>query len=213
MTATRGIQEESIKVVLVHTNHDLQTELTNSWALEVISKISVTHHLHGEEVNAGRLREKLQGLDTAIIAFYGHGSDAELLAHQLTPGQRAVLVGVSGNCILPSELALHKIYAVACSAGAKLGPALKVAGCEFIGYSEAFLIAPAFEDKFKSIVNNALIDWTRGATTSEVCNALRRAWQNLADDLKISRPKEPIRLSFRAVAAGFALMNAESLAC
>jgi hypothetical protein len=215
MTATGGIRQIDTKVVLIHTNYDLHAECTSKWALEISTALALADHLHGEAVTAQRLRQVLQGLDgTVIVAFYGHGTHAELLGQHLeSTGNRAVLVGIEGNCVLPQELTGHKIYAVACLAGSRLGPALKVEACEFIGYSDEFVFSPAFEDRFKAIVNDALIEWARGTSANVVCNRVRQAWHTLASELTSKRPREPLHLSIKAVAAGYALMNADCLTC
>ena len=195
------------RVVLIHTNYDVETETTSKWALEARHSLTLCDHLHTDQVVSARLRTALQKLDQGgIIAFYGHGTTRELLGSNDTP-----IVGTTGSCVLPLELAKMRVYAVACFAGVHLGPALGNAQCEFIGYSERFIFAPGFEESFSEVVNNALIEWSRGAHVQDVFERLQRAWEELADTLTTDPPREPRLLSFKAVAAGFALMNANCL--
>ncbi len=204
--------EAPIKLILINPRYDSHTQITSAWASDIHKDVPVYHRLEGEQITPDQLRSILADLNgPALIAFYGHGTEEELLAHQSENTSRP-LIGIAGVCVLPAELSSHRIYAVACLAGSKLGPALQGASCEFIGYKDDFAIATAFEDRFKSIVNQALIDWANGQSVKEVWSGLSKAWKDLAETMRSTRTREqPVHMSFRTLAAAFALFNRKSL--
>ena len=173
-----------MKIVLVRPSYDYVTQTMNAWAKTVRVGIFTAHDLDGFSATEKKLRECLQNSpDAELIAFYGHGSQESLIVRNSAKVEMP-LIHVSGPGVLPNELHKRNLYAVACLAGAKLGPALASANCRFVGYLKNFMVVPHFEREFGTVVNRGLLAWANeGKTGAQVRKQLRRDWLKLSDDL------------------------------
>jgi hypothetical protein len=201
----------SSNIILIHTNYDEETVIIGGWASELTSIVSADRILRGNEVNAAALRALIAGLqNSSVIAFYGHGTEEELLEYLADkPESNRALVGTKGECVQPEELSKHKIYAVACWAGSRLGRALSQSGAEFIGYQYAFWLAPGFNHRLKEIVNAGLIAWLRGARGPDVVAQLKEGWKSLS--IQKRSPKASVHISDELFVAMVAHWNGDSL--
>jgi hypothetical protein len=203
------IQSGGIEVILVRTNYDPSTALTNKWAAELPTMLNILHDLESDEATADELRSALATVKgPALIAFYGHGEKDHLVAqetalHSVPPR----LITVRGDGVLPDELRRHNVYAVACWAGAQLSHALGRKKCSFVGYKYEFMFPDSgLVNDFMKIVNDAFCLWAKGGTAKEVGQQLRREWLARARAYKANPPGDPQEY-FESMAAGLAAMN------
>jgi hypothetical protein len=203
--------DDGYRVIVVHTNYDETTRITSTWASDLISVVPAHAQLHGEKANSANLREVLENATSAaLIAFYGHGTETKLLGHQqVASSEDAALIGLAGETLLPPALSRHRIYAVACWAGSELGPALRDAGAEFIGYQYAFHLAPGFHHRFKEIVNGGAAAWVNGMDGQQVWQQLYNDWDAFV--VKKRHRNAAVYMSEDTFAAVFAQWNRDSL--
>jgi hypothetical protein len=188
--------------------------MTHSWAAEIVATGIVRADLEGASATLTALdAEMLRHSDCTLIAFYGHGLEDSLLGQPVTMSNPTPIVGVSNSSVFPSQLAGRKLYAVACLAGSKLGPALRSINCEFIGYSEALVIPRLFENECKSIVNEGIVKWASGTSAQAVYEKLRELWLAMAKSCGQKGSKRHINLSHRSMAGAFAYYNREAVCC
>jgi hypothetical protein len=197
-----------VKIVFVRQSYDELTKILNAWAKRAKPTCSIAMDLDGFAVTEGNLRACLNTQpDAELVAFYGHGTQESLVVQGKTKSD-IPLIQVSGPGVSPKELAGRNLYAVACNAGARLGPALAAAGCHFVGYKRKFFVVPQFEEEFGNVVNRSLISWAvEGKTRSEIRKQLRREWLQLADSLEDKNLPDPNKQRYLFIAAAFASRN------
>ena len=173
-----------MKVIMIRPAYDDETRTMNKWGASVMASVPKSDDLTGSLATEVNLRRSLQKNPPAeLIAFYGHGEADHLVGHLSGASSTSAVVHASGPGVLPTELSGRNLYAVACHAGTRLGPALKAAGCRFVGYSSDFVYAGGFEDDFEKVVNNGLIAWaTRGKTSTRIKRQLKEDWDRLRKD-------------------------------
>jgi len=173
-----------VKVIFVRPAYDEVSQAMSAWAEEAKMGIDHESDLEGSSANEGELREALQIHPNAtLVAFYGHGEPNSLLTKG-SDETECPLVHVTPSGVVPEELSGRNLYAVACKAGAQLGPALAKVGCSFVGYEEEFTFPLGFEEQFGALVNRGLRSWAAEEKTSDVIGEeLREAWFALSETL------------------------------
>lgn len=173
-----------MKVIFVRPAYDEVSQKMSAWAEEV--KLTVDHEddLEGPLASVENLRRSLQTRPSALlVAFYGHGKPDSLITMD-AGGTECPLIHITGPGVVPQELGSRNLYAVACSSGAELGPALAAAACSFVGYENKFAFPPDFEREFGDVVNRGLISWaTEEKTSTVVGEQLTENWRTLSDEL------------------------------
>jgi hypothetical protein len=180
-----------MKVIMVRPKYDDVTRTLNGWAGSAIGDISISDDLNGGAAVEAKLRTSLEkNRETELVSFYGHGSSTYLISHSLLARVAKPLINANSPGVLPKELAGRNVYAVACHAGAVLGPALSAARCHFVGYNMQFAYAVGFEEDFGGVVNRGLISWaTDGKTAAQVADQLKEEWSALRRELSIGSRK------------------------
>jgi hypothetical protein len=198
-----------VKILFVRPSYDELTKILNTWAKRATLKCSVAADLNGFNATEGNLRARLNTHpDAGLVAFYGHGTPESLVV-QGKSKRDIPLIQVSSPGVSPEELDGRHLYAVACNAGARLGPALAGAGCHFVGYNKKFYVVQQFEEEFGNIVNDSLVSWAvEGKTRSQIRKQLRREWLRLADNLEGKILQDPNKQMYFFIAAAFASRNA-----
>jgi hypothetical protein len=192
-----------MKVIMVRPSYDNVTRTMNGWAARAIETISITDDLTGELAVEPNLRISLRSnLSTEVIAFYGHGKFAYLLGHSSGASSVKPIVNVRKPGVRPSELRKRCLYAVACHAGARLGPALAAEGCHFVGYNRKFSYVSGFEEDFENVANRGLIALaTQGKTNTQVLTQLKVEWAEIRDDASTGSKKNLKNAFLAALAA------------
>jgi hypothetical protein len=180
-----------MKVIMVRPRYDDVTRTLNGWAGSAIQRISVSDDLTGAQAVEVNLRLSLENNRTAeLISFYGHGGVDHLIGHAQGTSSTGPVINTKGPGVLPPELSGRNLYAVACHAGAELGPSLAAAGCRFVGYNMQFAYAGGFEGDFERVVNRGLIDWaTQGMTGTQILDQLKAEWAALRKDMSLGSRK------------------------
>jgi len=180
----------------------------NAWAKKAMVAGFIAMDLDGLAVTDDNLRACLNRLpDAELVAFYGHGTQDSLVVQGKTKSE-IPLIQVSGPGVSPKELAGRNVYAVACNAGARLGPELAAAGCHFVGYKKKFYVVPQFEEEFGNVVNRSLISWAaKGKTRGEIRKQLRREWLQLSESLEDKNLRDVTKERYRFIAVAFATVN------
>lgn len=179
-----------MNVILVRPIYDEVTATMSGWASKAIGELSPSDDLSGELAIEAKLRSILESNRADLLAFYGHGMPRFLIAHPQVASSSEPLINADRPGIQPIELAGRKLYAVACHAGAELGPLLADAGCTFIGYDMQFSYTPGFEEDFERTVNHGLVKWaTNTKTCSEILDQLKGEWRALKKDFSIGSRK------------------------
>jgi hypothetical protein len=181
--------------------------MTHSWADDIVQRGLVVADLGEDLATIEKLSIALQQHDCRLIAFYGHGLEDSLLGQPNGMAGDSAIISVLSISRFPKELAGRKLYAVACLAGSRLGPALRSVDCEFIGYSEALAVPTLFENDCKAIINEGLLQWIRGSSTEAVCERLRDLWEGMALSFRQTGSKRHINLTVRSEAAAWAWFN------
>jgi hypothetical protein len=163
-----------MKVVMIRPEDDAETRTLSAWAARANASISANDDWTGSKATAANLRHSLRKNPAyELIAFYGHGEYDHLVGHSAS---RLIHVGGAGG-VEPAELTGRNLYAVACRAGAVLGPALKAKNCHFVGYKEDLCWVPDFEEDFGTVVNKGLIAWaTQEKTSEQIESQLKEDW-------------------------------------
>jgi hypothetical protein len=192
-----------MKVIMVRPIYDEVTATMSGWGSNAIQELSPSDDLSGEFAIEAKLRSSLENNRTTdLLAFYGHGMPRFLVAHPQVTASSEPLINADHPGIQPAELAGRKLYAVACHAGAELGPLLANSGCTFIGYHTQFAYAKGFEDDFERIVNHGLAKWaTNAKTCSEILNQLQEDWRALKKDHSVGSRKSAKDAFLAALAA------------
>jgi hypothetical protein len=92
------------------------------------------NRLAGEDLSdalaiESNLRQSLLKDSSAeLICFYGHGEVDRLVGHGSQGSVPGLVIHTKSPGVRPTELAGRNVYAVACHAGAQLGPSLALAG-------------------------------------------------------------------------------------
>jgi hypothetical protein len=198
-------------VILLSPIYDYVTRTMNAWAR--IAKVGVytAYDLDGYSVTEENLRSCLQKFPAAeLIVFYGHGEPDCLLVKSIE-GVGTALVHTVGPGVLPVELRARHVYAVACHAGSKLGPALASASCHFVGYKGGLSVVKYFEDYFGKVVNAGLVSWANEPKTcNEIRDQVRNEWLQLSDALVLEKFFENSqRRRYKFLAVKEALKNGE----
>lgn len=180
-----------MKVIMVHPAYDDVTYTLSRWAEKAIAYLPISDNLSGEFAVETRLRLSLANNEnTELISFYGHGKPDFLIGNSKETSSLKPVISTTEPGVVPSELTGRKLYAVACHAGAVLGPSLATAGCAFVGYNMQFSYTRGLEEDFEKVVNKGLIDWaTKNKTCTEILDQLRSEWGALRTDLSIGSRK------------------------
>jgi hypothetical protein len=181
----------------------------NAWAKSARISVFTARDLDGFQATEANLRQSLADTpDAELVAFYGHGSPESLVAKN-SANIEISLVCIAGSGVTPKELAGRNLYAVACRAGEKLGPAIAKANCRFVGYRKDFYIVPNFEREFGSVVNRSLVAWAvERRTHRQIRQQLRRDWLQLSQELEDDDFQgDPAKQRYRALAVAYALLN------
>ena len=198
--------------IMIRPDNDDATKITNRWAQTVVLENPPAADLTGKLATEEHLRAAIKAHSEAqAIVFYGHGELDNLTAQteRIEPAA-AVIHAVEGG-VLPRELHGYKLYAVACYAGTKLGPALAKAGCKFIGYMREFWIPRGFEFETGNIVNEGCVAWLiEKQSQAQVIELLNKRWDDLIDDLTFG---EAAQWPEAFNAAALFLNNKNALCC
>lgn len=191
-----------MNVIMVRPKYDEVTRTLNGWAASAIGNICVIEDLNGETAVEAYLRSSLEKNRAAeLISFYGHGAVNHLFGQVLAVSRSNPVINTSSPGVLPTELAGRNLYAVACHAGAGLGPLLSAAGCHFIGYNMQFAYTEGFEKDFGAVVNRGLVSWAQGKTSAQVLDQLKEEWSALRRELSIGSRKTAANSFLAALSA------------
>lgn len=171
-----------MKVIIIHPTHDDVTRDLNRWASSVLDSVQVGDDLAGASAAEANLRQSLLDNPSAeLVGFYGHGEVDLLVGHGSGGATTAPIIHIREPGVRPSELSHRNLYAVACHAGAELGPALASVGCSFVGYDQKFAYAIEFEGEFARVVNKGLVEWANvaGKTGTQIGALLKDEWAAL----------------------------------
>jgi hypothetical protein len=198
--------------IMIRPDNDEATKITNGWGETVVWENPPVADLTGTLATEMQLWAAMKAHPEAqSIVFYGHGELDNLTAQteRIEPAA-AVIHAVEGG-VLPVQLHGYKLYAVACYAGTKLGPALAKAGCKFIGYMREFWIPRGFEFKTGKVVNEGCVAWLiENQSQAQVIQLLNKRWDDLIDDLTFGKLAESPE-AFNA--AALFLNNKNALCC
>jgi hypothetical protein len=113
------------------------------------------------------------------VVFYGHGLQDELTALPAdSAGSTVPLVNLTNIGVLAGR----KVFAGCCHSLAKLGNTYgKQFSADYIGYDNVFAFETANHHYFRDIVNNAVVDFVKGASRQTVVASLQKAWAGLRD--------------------------------
>lgn len=197
-----------MKIVIARPSYDEITEIMNAWAQKAMPQCTVAMDLNGPSVTEENLRACLKNFpDTKLVAFYGHGTQ-ESLVNQGEDSGEVPVIHTQRPGVTATELKGRSVYAVACNAGAKLGPALAAAGADFVGYKRKFYVIGRFEEEYGRVVNGGLVSWaTSGKARGEIRKQLRSEWLELSDSLESKEISDPAKQRFRYIAVAFATLN------
>lgn len=171
-------------VLVVATRYDAGSHYTYQWARALQEELARMDHTC-IPLDAADLCRAGSSFADAIdcvqyVVFYGHG---------LTDEWTALPVGSSGsttplvNSANASLLGGRRVFAGCCHSLVQLGQAYAAAfpHGEYIGYSKEFAFEAANHEFFRDVVNNAVIQFVKGASRQAVVAMLQNAWEGLRD--------------------------------
>ncbi len=195
-------------VLILATDHDPQTAITQQWAQDLQQDLRHAGHtstlLLGVQVTQANMTAELNNSQprTDVIAFFGHG-DPDTLWAQPTGWmfvQQRVLVDAANVAVLQSR----PVYAVCCHALRQLGAACGSSqpSIDFVGYSVPFSFTHVHASRFRDVVNPSAVDFAGNPTSSTLVGSLQAAWKMLAD--QFLDPGSPLSSTRDAFLAGTA---------
>ena len=171
-------------VLVVATRYDAGSYYTYEWARDLHEELTKMDHscllFEGSELcRAGSsLADAIDCVQ--YVVFYGHGSKDEWTALPVgSSGLTTPLVNTGSV----SALGGRKVFAGCCHSLAQLGKAYGTAfpAGEFVGYNNQFAFETSNHLYFRDVVNNAVIEFVKGATRQVVVASLQKAWAGLRD--------------------------------
>ena len=114
------------------------------------------------------------------VVFYGHGLKDEWTALPAgSTGSSTALV----NAANVKLLAGRRVFAGCCHSLAQIGPSYGAAfpAGEYVGYDDVFAFDVANHHYFRDVVNNAVIEFVKGASRHTIVATLQKAWAGLRD--------------------------------
>ncbi|HUB82600.1 MAG TPA: hypothetical protein VMB03_27575 [Bryobacteraceae bacterium] len=170
-------------VLIIATNYDAGSHYTFQWASDLQAELATMDHT-SILLDAGALCRAGTTLADAVasadyVVFFGHGFADELTALPAGSGGKTVPL-VNGSNM--GVLAGRKVFAGCCHSLAKLGRTYaKQFSAEYVGYDNVFAFETANHHYFRDIVNNAVVDFVKGASGQTVAANLQKAWAGLRD--------------------------------
>jgi hypothetical protein len=171
-------------VLLIATRYDAGSHHTYQWACDLQADLATMDHtcllLDASELcRAGS--SLIEAIDCVeYVVFYGHGLKDEWTA--LPAGSSGSTMPLVNTANVPI-LAGRRIFAGCCHSLAQLGPAYGSAfpGGEYVGYDDVFAFETSNHHFFRDVVNNAVVEFVKGASKKTVVSSLQKAWAGLRD--------------------------------
>ncbi|MEK9153628.1 MAG: hypothetical protein AAB723_03455 [Patescibacteria group bacterium] len=130
-----------MKLLVTRPEHDPTTRYISCWAGVIINLAKCKGFrvldLHRGKANRKEFEGRMKKLHPELIFLNGHGNDKSIAGHD-----NETLVGLEDN---HQVLSGKVTYALACSAGKLLGPAIVKEEAIFIGYSDKFIFMHDFK--------------------------------------------------------------------
>jgi hypothetical protein len=172
------------RVLILTTRYDAGSHYTDQWAADLQADLATMDHTC-LLLDAGALCRAGSGLAEAVdcvdcVVFYGHGLPDEWTALPIGSSNATTPLVDAANVTVLSG---RRVFAVCCHSLTKLGQAYaaKFPGGEYVGYNDVFAFETANHHFFRDIVNNAVIDFAKGASRQTVVTGLEKAWAGLRD--------------------------------
>ena len=130
-----------MKLLVTRPEYDPTTRYISCWAELIInlakSKGFMVLDLQRTKANRKELEGRIKKLHPELVFLNEHGNDESITGHD-----NEVLVGLEEN---HQVLGGRVTYALSCSAGKLLGPAIAKEEATFIGYSDKFVFMHDFK--------------------------------------------------------------------